>query len=135
MSNLESVKSVLNISLLSCLLLSCGKEKLLDEAPSLIGVWQHYHSEEAWDIITINSDGTGKVDFFTNSKLREETKVKDWLVKDNRLYLGKVTFSLQPYTITEYPKTASSNSIEGFDTLTTAQRYVEFNQLVYVEKG
>ena len=79
--------------------------------------------------------GEANLDFFTNSKLREETKVKDWYVKDNRLYLGKVTVSLQPFTISEYPKTASSDFIEGYDTIQTGERFMQFNQLTFVEKN
>ena len=135
MTTLDSVKAAVIITSLLAFLVSCSKEKLIDEAPSLIGIWKHYHSDEAWDIITINADGTGKVDFFTNSKLREETKVKEWYVKDNRLYLGKVTFSLQPFTISEYPKNASSDVIEGFDTIQNGDRYMQFNQLTFVEKN
>jgi hypothetical protein len=116
-------------------LISCSKDKLIDEAPSLVGTWKHFYSEEAWDIITISSDGTGKVDYFTNSKLKEETKVKDWYIKDDRLYLGKVTFSLQPYTVSEYPTTASINFIEASDTVFIGERYLEFNQLIFVEKN
>ncbi|MBD3637438.1 MAG: hypothetical protein HUJ25_08805 [Crocinitomicaceae bacterium] len=119
-----------------CLLVfSCGKEELSTGAPSLIGVWIHYSAEDAWEKVTIEEDGTGNVEWYTNNKLHKDTKVKRWYVEDNELYLGKVTFSLKPYRIDEYPVTAGSTYIENFDTITTGQRYCVLNNFFFVEKG
>ncbi|MFT4601619.1 MAG: hypothetical protein ACI857_001802 [Arenicella sp.] len=111
----------------------CSKEKLIDVSPSLVGDWKHYSADDQWEIVFINSDGTGKVEYFRNSKLFEETKVKDWFTADNRLYLGKVTFSLQPYTVSEFPTLSPSLQIIEFDTLSMGVRYMQLNQLNYVE--
>ncbi len=113
--------------------MSCSKETLLSESPSLIGKWRHYSAADAWENVIVNSDGTGKVEYYRKSKIFEETKVKDWYTEDNRMYLGKVTFSLQPYTITSYPTIASSQEILEFDTLKSGERYIQLNQLNYVE--
>ena len=115
-------------------LLSCSKEQVLSESPSLIGKWTHYSSTDAWETILIDSDGSGKVWYYTNGKLKEETKTKTWYTEDNRLYLGKVTFSLQPYTISEYPSQISQEQIIEFDTLPLGGRVLQLNQLNFVEK-
>ena len=121
------------VSLMS-LLMSCSKEELLTEAPSLVGTWQHYSAEDAWEIIFINTDGTGKVEWYVNNKLNEETKEKNWYTKDNRLYLGKATFSFKPYNIDAYPYYVGTSDNVGFDTLTPGKRIIELNQLHYIEK-
>ena len=116
-------------------LLSCNKEPLLDEAPSLVGTWQHYSAEDAWEIVYIESDGTGKVEWFTNNKLHEETNTKDWKVKQNRLYFGNVTFSLKPYTIDLYPTVIGANDTIGFDTLVQGNKYIQLNQLNFIKRN
>ena len=121
------------IALFLFLLIGCSKSTVLDEAPSLVGVWKHYTAEDAWEIIRIDQDGEGKIEWYTNNKLHKETKVKSWYVKDNTLYLGKVTFSLEPYDITEYPQTAGQEVIINFDTLKANHRYVYLNDAPYVE--
>ena len=113
---------------------SCGKEKLLDSAPSMVGNWVHYDAPDAWEKVIIKEDGTGKVEWYTNNKLHKETKVKDWLVKGNELFLGKVTFSLGPYDISEYPITSSATVIESYDTLVQGSRYCVMNSSYFVEK-
>lgn len=113
---------------------SCSKEEVLSESPSLIGKWTHYSANDAWETVLIDEDGTGKVWFYTNGKLKEETKTKTWYTENNRLYLGKVTFSLQPYTISEFPKMISQEEIIAFDTLVVGARVMQLNQLNFVEK-
>ena len=126
-----------NYLVVSCLILicsGCSKEEVLAETPSLIGRWTHYSASDAWETIFIDEDGTGKVWYYTNSKLKEETKTKTWYTQDNRLYLGKVTFSLKPYTISEFPSNISQEQIVEFDTLTVGARVMQLNQLNFVEK-
>ena len=127
------MKTAIGISFILVFLISCSKEKLIIESPSLVGVWQHYSAMDAWEILIINTDGTGKVEWYTNNKLHEETKIKDWYVKENRLYFGKVTFALNPYDVTGYPQLSSQEEIIEFDTLKPLTRYIELNQLNYVE--
>jgi len=112
-------------------LFACGKEPLIEDAPSLVGDWQHYHSEDQWDFISIDEDGTGYVKWYTNGKLFQETKVKEWFVKDNELFLGKVTFSFKPYSIDLYPTNVSTSEIIGFDTLSPGDVKIELNQLLF----
>ncbi|UKN02045.1 hypothetical protein K6119_00765 [Paracrocinitomix mangrovi] len=121
------------IIVLTLFVFSCNKESVDAEAPSLIGIWQHNISLTESEVITINQDGTGKVEWYDNNSLRDHTKVKTWYVKDNRLTLGTITFSMQPYDIDEYPKNGSSTIIEGYDTIHTGQRYIKLNATVYTE--
>lgn len=127
------MRQLVYICILACFVVSCSKETLLSESPSLIGKWRHYSATDAWENVIVNSDGTGKVEYFRKSKIFEETKVKDWYTEDNRMYLGKATFSLQPYTITSYPQLASFQEIIEFDTLKIGIRYIQLNQLNFVE--
>ena len=115
-------------------IVSCKKEKMIDAAPSMIGTWVHYEAETAWEILIINEDGSGKIIWYTNSKVYRETNVKDWYVKDNALYLGKVTFGVKPYKIDEFPLPSSTTTIEGYDTLVQGQRYCILDDLYFVEK-
>lgn len=116
------------------ILFSCGKEQLSDEAPSMIGRWLHYDATDAWEVVIINEDGTGKVEWYTNNKLHKETKIKTWYVQDNKLYLGKSTFSLSPYDVSQFPVTSSSTIVEGYDTLVQNSRYCVMNNVYFVEK-
>lgn len=118
----------------SMVLLSCGKEELLLEAPSMVGNWIHYTSNEAWEIVYIQGDGTGYVEWYTNSKLHKDTDVKTWYVKDNRLFLGKTTFNFTPYDIETYPTLSGNTFIEGFDTMSAGKQYVVMDDKYYVEK-
>lgn len=113
------------------LLFSCGKEPLQSEAPSLVGEWKHYHSASSWDVVYIGEDGLGNVKWYTNNKLFQETKTKEWFVKDNELFLGKVTFSFKPYSIDLYPTTVAADEISGFDTLMSGDEKIELNQLTF----
>lgn len=113
---------------------SCGKEDVSTGAPSLIGTWIHYSASDAWEIIYINSEGNGKVEWFTNNKLHKDTKEKTWYIKDNRLTLGKSTFSLAPYDVETYPTQSSNTVIEGFDTLMSGKKYIIMDGRYYKEK-
>lgn len=128
------MKNILLILPATILFLACSKEEVLTETPSLIGKWTHYSASDAWETILIDDNGTGKVWYYTNGKLKEETKTKTWYTQDNRLYLGKVTFSLQPYTISEFPSQVSQEQIVDFDTLTVGSRVMQLNQLNFIEK-
>jgi hypothetical protein len=121
----------------SCLvlfLLSCGKEELSGAAPSMIGTWVHYSAVDAWEKISINSDGDGKIEWYTNGKLFRETKNKTWYVKTNRLFFGKATFNVNPYDIKEYPVLSPSTMIDGFDTLLQNRRFCVLDDKNFVEK-
>lgn len=113
------------------LMLACGKEPLINNAPSLVGDWQHYQADEQWDFISIDENGIGYVQWYTNGKLFQETKIKEWFVKDNTLFLGKVTFSFKPYSIDLYPTTVNFPEIVGFDTLDVGDVKIELNQRLF----
>jgi hypothetical protein len=113
---------------------SCGKEKLVDVAPSLIGTWTHYSGMDAWETLYIEESGDGTIKWYTNGKLFKDAKTKTWYVKDNTLYFGKATFSLTPYDIDEYPQMASSTEIINFDTLQMGFRYMKLDGLTFVEQ-
>lgn len=115
-------------------MVSCGKEAVQEEASSMIGTWVHYTSNEAWEKIIIDSTGYGKVEWYTNNKLHQETKEKQWFVKDNRLYLGKATFSINPYDIDTYPLVSASTEVQGYDTLVQGSKYCVLDGLTFVEK-
>ena len=100
----------------------------------MIGTWQHYSAADAWEIVIIKEDGLGMVKWYTNNKLFQETKEKVWYVKENKLYLGKVTFSLKPYNIDGYPTTSSTTEIIELDTLTSGAKFIVLNELNFVEK-
>lgn len=121
------------LPLLMIFILSCGKEELLDSAPSLVGHWQHYVSETEREVILIEGDGTGKVQWYSGISLKRETKIKTWKIDGNRMYLGNVTFNLKPYDIDEYPQVSSSTTYEGLDTLYQGKSYVVLNDLFYTE--
>ena len=101
----------------------------------MVGVWEHHSASDAWERVTIKSDGTGKIEWYTNNKLHKDTKEKKWYVEDNRLYLGKVTFSLQPYDINEFPAVCTAGSVQDYDTLVFGTRYCMLNNHYFVEKG
>lgn len=100
----------------------------------MVGTWVHYSAEDAWEIVYIDSTGEGKVEWYTNNKLHKETKTKSWYVEDNRLFLGKTTFSLSPYDIDAYPVIAFNDFIQGFDTVITGKRYVALDNRIFTEK-
>jgi len=120
--------------LLSLVFISCGKEKVVDAAPSLIGTWTHYSAADAWETLFIEESGDGTIKWYTNGKLFKDAKTKTWYVKDNTLYFGKATFSLTPYDINNYPTMISSTEIQNFDTLLIGARYMELDGLTFVEQ-
>ena len=113
---------------------ACGKEKVIDAAPSLIGTWTHYSATDAWETLFIEESGDGTIKWYTNGKLFKDAKTKTWYVKDNTLSFGKATFSLTPYDIDAYPEMASSMEILNFDTLQAGFRYMELDGLTFVEQ-
>lgn len=114
---------------------SCAKEELTSGAPSMIGIWIHYSDDQDWEKLVINEDGTGKIEWYANGGLNNETKTKTWYTEDNRLYFGKSTFNIKPYSVNQFPQLSTFTTTEGFDTLTQGVRYCKLNNQYFIEKG
>lgn len=116
------------------LLVSCKKETVKDGAPSLIGTWKHYSSVDAWHIIYIQDDSQGRMEWYTNGKLFDDTKIRTWYLKDNTIHFGKLALNGELYEVTEFPYTAGSTTIELFDTLYSGKRIIKLDDKYYVEQ-
>lgn len=112
---------------------SCNKEPLLDASPALVGNWTHYTDAETWHTLHVNSDGNGTMEWYTNSKLNKDTKERPWLIKDNTLYFGKVSFNGELYDIDAYPQLSGSTTIENYDTLSAGERFIILDGFYYTE--
>jgi len=114
--------------------LACKKEKLNDVAPSLVGVWKHYSSENDWHILHIYDNSDGKIEWFTKGKLQKDTKVRTWYMKNNTIYFGKLALNGEFYEILSFPVVSTSTSVHLFDTLYSGKRFIELKAGKYVEQ-
>lgn len=117
------------------LAVSCKKDKLVDEAPSLIGNWTHFETADSGEKIEIKENGFGSITLISNGTAASKTKEREWFVKDNELFFGKAAFNGEFYTIDEYPKIAANDFINFFDTINVGNRYIILNDRYYVEKN
>ena len=76
-----------------------------------------------------------RVKLNANGGLNQETKTKSWYTEDNRLYFGKSTFNIKPYSIDEFPQLSTFTHIEDYDTLSQGVRYCKLNNEFFIEKG
>jgi len=128
------VKRVLiSLILVVFLSLGCKKETVKDGAPSLIGTWKHYSAEDAWHIIYIYDNGEGRMEWYTNNKLHDDTKVRTWYLKNNTIHFGKVALNGELYEVTDFPTVSGSTTVELFDTLYAGKKYITLDNKYYVE--
>ena len=105
----------------------------MDVSSDMAGTWTHYTNETDHHVLYINADGTGKLEWYNNNGLHQDTKIRDWYIKDNRMYFGKVTFNGEFYDIEQYPITAGSGFSNYYDSIPASSRYCILNDVYYVE--
>lgn len=121
------------LSFLSALifLASCQKEKVIDIHPEMIGAWVHYTATHDYHFVIIDLDGYGYLEWYKNGAFDNDTQPKRWFIKDNVLMLGRWAARDERFTIDHYPQTASSESIVGYDTLSSGEPYMVLDGHVF----
>ncbi len=119
--------------LLLILLSSCGKEPLLDVTDQMQGSWKHYTTETDYTVVYIYTDGNGRLEWYNDQGLTKDTKEREWLIKDNRIYFGKVAFNGEFFDISEFPKTGGAEIINGYDTIPSGGRYCLLDDSYYLD--
>jgi len=115
------------------MLISCKKETVADAAPSLIGTWKHYTSADECHIIYIYDNSEGKMEWYNEGQLYDDTKVRTWYLKNNTIYFGKVALNGELYEVLDFPSVSVTETVQLFDTLKAGKRFMKMDTGYYVE--
>lgn len=128
------VKNIINIILITCLIISCKKEKITDDFPKFIGTWIQQTDESIYHKLDIRNNSKGNYYECTNGPMGDcaDTQFRKWRIKNNHLYYGSLN-DLGEIMI--HPTIASSDIILGNnDTIKSGKTYILLNYSYYVKQ-
>ena len=86
--------------------------------------WKHFIDANHSEILIIPNSAKGTIEQHENGQLISDTQPRKWLIKNNRLYFGWISFKGAQYSIESYPTVALNTLINDFDTINVGDSYI-----------
>ena len=128
------MKKILFLFILTSIIFSCKKEKIIEQNPEFVGYWIQQTDEGLFHKLDIRSESKGTFYECSGGATGDcaDTQFRKWRIKNNDLYYG---IGNNLGEIMQYPTTATIDILFGNnDTIKTGKRYMILNYSYYVEE-
>lgn len=125
------IKNLIFLFLFAISISACKKQPLTSNDSSFQGVWKHQVNEDELIYITIDEYSMGTMEFYKYGKFKSDTQRRKWLIKDNRLYFGRMATKKESDHIDVPPTVSTQVIVLPYDSIPIGKKYMVLSGKYY----